>query len=97
MREVYNKMRKENNFNIKRLWLSYKIINFYKIYICIFMWNKKRDFVIFKIDYIENKFFTIMLLNFTLYMSYEGETKRFFLYKEKKFKILLKKLNDNKY
>lgn len=89
-------MRIERNFNFKRLWFCYKIINLYKVYICLFLWNSRNDFVIFKIDYIEKRFLAIMIMNLTFYMSYDGELKRFFFYKEKNFKILLKKLEDGK-
>jgi hypothetical protein len=91
-------MRTENYFKIaKKLWFAWKIITWHKIYISMYYQMAESDFVIFKIDWIEKRFLCCMFLNLTFYMSYDGELKRLFFYKEKKFKVLLKKLNDNKY
>lgn len=87
-------MRLEREFNFKRLWFCYKIINLYKIYICLFLWNSRNDFVIFKIDYIEKRFFTIVIMHLTLFMWWDGKIRRLFFWKENKFKVLLKRIKD---
>ena len=90
-------MRIENNYNFKSLWFCYKIIGKHKFYVSFFIYRKRCDFVIFKIDYIEKRFFAIMFMNLTFYMSYDGSVKRFFFYKEKQFKVLIKKLKEDEY
>lgn len=88
-------MRLEREFNFKRLWFCYKIINLYKVYICLFLWNSRNDFVIFKIDYIGKRFFTIVFMHLTFYMWWDGKIRRLFFYKEKKFKHLLDKVDES--
>lgn len=88
-------MRIEREFNFKRLWFCYKIINLYKIYICLFLWNSRSDFVIFKIDYIEKRFFIIVIMHLTLFMWWDGKIRRLFFWKEKKFKYFLKNVDES--
>lgn len=76
-------MKNYYEFNFKKIWIGYKITLFWRIFICAYIErSKKDDFVIFKIDYLNNSdnsafnkyfFFCFMFLNITIFNFFKHE------------------------